>query len=268
MVAARTLNKNFLFQAKTTSKYAATVENLARIIDYSTRLPLLVPAVQQFVRENPWYTPKDMRMRHELDDAGLQDWIIDDSPYNRKQRLEDNVEQLRHGVRQIEEVYEKLPQYEDKQPGRFPSALAWTAQQNLYSMWDWTGQKQNRIRLTAHNVAATIDITAKLSQIVDDCYWLCRRSPWVSKEDLQRHMGTMRRGLQVFELMKNKLPGYAPENNSHVKVVIDVEDVKRELTAQQQRELQELSVRLAGARSPAEEQTILREWRIHRNGNH
>jgi len=262
MFAARTLDKNFQFREK--SKYAATVENVARIIDYSTRLPLLVPEVQKFVRSNPWYVHKEQRMRHELNDAGLADWIINDSPYNRKDRLESNVEGLRQGVRHLEEIYDQLPQHKNGSTGTFPSALAWAAQKNLYSLWDWTGQK-GRIKLTPHNVAAIVDITAKLTEIMDDCHWLCKRSPWLDKYELQRHMGTMRKGLKVFELMRNRLPVYAPENSSHVKVIVDVGDVQKELTAQQQRELQELSARLVAARTPAEEQRILRDWRIHTN---
>jgi hypothetical protein len=259
--AARTLDKNFLYVPR--GQYAATVENLAKVIDATTRLPVLVPKITQFVKDNPWKNPRSMQMRHELHEAGLANELsVIDSPYTRQVRLEDNLDQLQAGVRELEEVYDGLPQYEDQRPGHFPSALARNAQKNLYELWNWVGVKQKRVQLTLRNVAVIVDICTNLFRVVDDCHWLCKQSPWMDRHELARRLNVMRRGLRVFELMKNRLPSAASDETQRT-VFLDFGDIEHEMNEQQRRELRELSERLAEARSPDQEQQILRDWQVH-----
>ena len=265
--AATVLVRNFQFRTLPGQKIDATADNLARVIDYSTRLPQMLPVLKWFVQENPWYDHKPVRSN--VGDAYIDeflDWTGEGRGlYDRATRLEDNLERLRYGIRQLELAHEKLPRVEGK---GIPCGAAWQAAKNLFKIFEFEPQPRMRAIVKRcgdkRTVAILIDTSASCFRVQACVERLMESSCWEDPLEMKSRIEQVRNGVRVVELVNNYIPAFPKQSTSYTVRPAGQETARPDIT---QRELGDLSGKLAAATSPTEEQGILKDWRVHTNGN-
>jgi hypothetical protein len=253
--------RNYSFSPQPGQKIDATVANVTRIIDWSTRLPQMIPLLQWFSSEHQWYDPKPVRVRHEegnLVDEFL-DWIGDgNARLDSAKRLDDDLERLRHGIRQLEIQYEKLPKSDEK---GIPCGAAWNAAKNLLRLYRF--EEHGRTKFSDRNLALIIDTSANCFRVEASLEKLLKESQWLNKHELSQNLTITRRAMRVIELVKNSMPAAKERSKYTLKLREPAASEKRI----GKRELADVRSKLADAATPKQEQRILRDWRIHTNGN-
>jgi len=266
--AATVISRNFAFvqsgyiDPKIGRKVEPTVENLARLIDYATRFPVILPVVQWFVKNFQWYEPKELRQRGDYEDQFI-DWL---GAKPKHQRLEDEIERVRYGIRQLERAKEQLPQGRDT--GSLPSAAGWSAGHLLERHFKFTPLPNSRLQKFwsgARTLGLIVDTSSGLCRVEKALHGICSSTSWERPEELMRTMRPLRTAMQMLELAYNKLPDRgAPVNGGHVIKTISnghTPPVQRQKRA----DVADLSRRLAAATTPTEEQQILSQWQQHTN---
>lgn len=259
--AAETLAKNFSFRELPGCKIAATVENLAKLIDFACKLPTLVPSMEWFVNANPWYEPPTLRPASQPARAdNLLDWLSDgdEAIAEKTPRLEENLERLQESIRKMQMIGDALPPKERSE--RLPSPLAWSAVSTIGKYFIFTSQR-GRIKLTERNIALVIDVCTDVFRIQESIRALTTRCRWTDKEELRKQLELMRTAIAATELVSHHLPAAAT-----ARAVVIGEAPLRETPKpgpSYVRERRELKERLANATGPRQEFQLLKDWRQH-----
>ena len=259
--AANVVARNYSFQPQPGQKIEPTADNVARIIDYSTRLPQMLPLLKDFCVTHPWYEPKHQRRNGHGYIDSFVDWLGEgQEQFSRSDHLEDDLERLRYSIRQIQIEYEKIPKLAQR---GVPCGAAWNATKNLLKLYSF--QQRWRLVFSARNLALLIDTSAVCFRIQASVERLLQDSGWQDPSQLRRNIERTREAIRVIELVKNSAPAYGPETQYSVKVTDQPKRIDRSKVTTE-RELSDLRSQMANATSPGREQKILGDWRIQ-HGN-
>jgi hypothetical protein len=249
--AAGVIWRNFTVDRSPGQTLEPCCENLAILIDHATRLPQTLPVLHRFVADNPWYVP------HERLDP-LLDWL-GETPLTPKHRVEDHLERLRHGIRQLEMATEEMkrlhPRGSKEGPG-LPCGAAWYAARLMTKFFDF--KPTGRVRFSQRNVALIVDTcteTFRLQAAVDT---IIERSDWLNSQMLARRVKTVRKALRVLEVVRDRMPSRG------IGAGFILREVKRlEEKPDPHPDFPYLQRRLDAAENARQEQKILREWKEH-----
>lgn len=224
-------------------------ENIAILIDHAVKLPAKFRTLVEFVRETPWYV-------HAGKPDSMFKWLGHDS-----NRLEDNLERLRHGTRQLQKVAESLPYTPGPQRTEPPCPAAWYAARVLCHYYEFEARTP-RMRYSRKILALMIDLCTDIFRLQNSINDLLERSGWMDGQaEMQRRMKLIRTAVALIEYTKTHLP--SPGRMGMVIKEVQIREVPN-YTRDQQHDVDDLSRRLAGARSPHEERRILSEWTQHK----
>lgn len=261
--AATVISRNFAFvqsgyvDPKIGRKIEPTVENLARLIDYATKFPVVLPVIQWFVKNFQWYEPKALRQRGDYADEFV-DWL---GAKPKHQRLEDEIERVRYGVRQLEIAKDQLPQGRERES--LPSAAGWSAGHLLERHFKFTPLPNSRLQKFwqgARTLGLIVDTSSGLCRVEKALNDICADTQWEDPQALLRNMGRLRQAMQLVELAYNRLPDRSTNGGG---VKIREIPSSRAPVQRPRADVQDLSRRLSNAATPTEEQTILAQWAEH-----
>lgn len=267
--AAVIIARNFAFvqtgwiDPKIGRKVEPTVDNLARLIDYATRFPVVLPVLKWFVKSHPWYESPEMRYRNESEDEFL-DWLNPDVSDKRK-RLEDDIERVRHGVRLLQKAQEQIPT--SRNPMQLPTAAGWSAAHLLERHFKF--RQISRIPADTGRIALIVDTSSCIARVERGLNVICAQTSWEDPATLRKNLEQLRRAMRMVELVHNRLPEKSVKASNPRGVVIretrpqDIERAQRLRAERCPPDVADLSRRLAAATTPAEEQAILTQWRSH-----
>lgn len=226
---SRTLWRNFEITAWR-DQVEPTKESIATVLDHSMRLPETMRLVETMVRNNPWLD------RH---------------------ALERNLERVQHGIRELERGLKTLPHFADEVTAP-TSAAAQTAVRDLIALFRF--DQIGRIKPTVKNLALIVDVCSDVFRAHDAIRWMVRQLDWQNKDELKRQIKHLRTGLRMLDTVRMRMPSFASGQTYVVKTEVDRIDVA--ITANRQRVTKEVARQLIAAKNVAEEQRILRDWRI------
>lgn len=237
-------------------KVDPTVENLARLIDYATNFPVVVPVVKWFTRNFHWYDPPALRRQEEYSDDFI-DWM---GTYEDKhQRLEDELERVRWGVRQLEVAKEQMP--ETSRHGHLPSAAGWSAGHLLERHFNFKPLTPRMAQFWkgARTLGLIVDTTGGIARVEEALNRILTQTSWEQPSELMRNIERLRKAMRLLETAHNRLPDRTNGNgNGHVIKEIPHRDAP--VVHHKRSDIADLSRRLANAASPEVEQRILAQW--------
>lgn len=227
----RILVKNFTISSLPEGKYQANIVNLCKLVDVFTQAHKLEKTLGDLVSQVRWL---------------------------RKQELERNLEAFQEAARAIEIVRSALPQYNPGEGQQADvSAPAYAATQVLMRHFKFERRPHlGRILPTFRNIAITIDVCTRIrvtQQAIDRALAL----PWARKEDLRSCLDELQRTVRALEANRNAMPHLErPITPIWRKMSPNVGEPK--LTRKQRDLLTETGKQLQHARTPLQEQAILR----------
>ena len=116
-----------------------------------------------------------------------------------------------------------------------------------------------RIKPTVKNLVLIVDVCSDVFRAHDAIRWMVRQLDWQNKDDLKRQLKQLRTGLQMLDIVRMRMPAFASGQTYVLKEKVDRIDVA--ITANRQREVSEVAALITAAKTVAEEQRILRDWR-------
>lgn len=135
------------------------------------------------------------------------------------------------------------------------SAAGLHAAKTLLKNFDIHEKPGGRVRMTERNLAILIDVCTQIPRIEKVMDRMVRTVPWLDKDELGRHLEQLREGMRLLELVRNSMPSYAPQN---VTVIRQREKEPVKLNSEQARHLARVATAIREAKTPAEEQRVLR----------
>lgn len=228
---ARILVKNFVIAELPTGKYQATLLNITKLLDVFTQAHKVEKVLSSLVQQIHWVS---------------------------KHELEQNLEAFQEATRAIEIVRSALPQYApgDREQAEV-SAPAYAATQVLIKNYDFQARPHTgRIKPTFRNLAITVDVSMRIrvaQQTMDQALNL----PWERKDDLRRCMTELQQTVRALEFVKNSSPHIATQGRPIWSKAGRYGEP--ELTRAQRQQLTETGKLLQQAKTPYQEQLILRD---------
>lgn len=134
------------------------------------------------------------------------------------------------------------------------SAPALHAARTVLKNFDITETKGGRIRATEKNLAIIIDVCTGIFRVERAMDNMLNNLPWHNKEDLASNMDMLRDAIRAVDMVRKHIPSYGGRGNSNV-----LRDLgSREPPRRDTKYIQQVSNALRTAKTPDEEQKVLR----------
>lgn len=143
------------------------------------------------------------------------------------------------------------------------SAAAYHAADTVLKHFDIVPKRGGKVAPTQNNLAILIDVCTEIFRVEAAMDHLLRQSGWQNRSELASNLDRLRDAIRLMEIVRNRLPSFGDVKHRTVPAW-QKEGIARELTADQRREGEKVSSLLAAARTPEEEQRILRQAGIIR----
>lgn len=119
-----------------------------------------------------------------------------------------------------------------------------------------TEKPNSRFRATQKNLAILVDVCTNIFRVEAVIDQLVQDNPWANKNALAQNLDRLRESIRAVELVRNRLPRYG-KSESQVPFSVK-QSVEREVSAEVQQRMKEVSKQLASARTVDDEQRVLR----------
>ncbi len=117
--------------------------------------------------------------------------------------------------------------------------------------FELTERPCSRVRATEHNVAILIDVCTQAFRVERVMTHMIKQVPWLDKNSLAANLDQLRDAVRAVEIVRNSMPSYEPD--------IGIPGKRgHELTRQQVEQAALVQAEVLKARTPSEEQKILR----------
>lgn len=205
----------------------ANVNNVARLIDLHTQVHKIETVLRGVFAKTQWLNAEELSL---------------------------NLTQTRELLREIQRVTEGLPKFQ--KPGELSAtAASYTAAKVLMEYYVFNPKSTGRIPLTLRNIAVIIESSCavcrleELNQSVQDVLGL-------DPTDLHKHVQYLRQTLRALEVVKNRLPAFAPPRKQ-LRAWKKVAPPK--VAPEKQQELKLVAEALQNAKTPIEQAAIMRK---------
>lgn len=251
--AARTILRHFHVREKAASDIAFSETNLAKLIDRYTFSWRMKRAITELCTNVSWLDDTHNDVEHHLD-------------------------LLIESVQNLEMLDRKLPRYEDemaqeenfrdwnrekngkeaKRRARIHqvSAVSVYAVRMIEEHFEFSEREDGQMPLNEANLAGIIDVCTQMFRVQDALHRMCAMVRSLSRQELASNMNMVRVVLRALDLARMRMPGYeAPRQLRVIKQAVPQPVI--ELSHEQKRNRQQVSLALSRTRSPEEARRVM-----------
>jgi len=209
----------------------ANVNNVARLIDLYTQIHKIETVLKRMFTKTQWLN---------------QDLLLV------------NLEQTRGLLRETQQLLEGLPQFQ-KEGELGATAASYTAAKALMEYYVFVPNPRGQIPLTLRNIAVLIESSCGICRI-EELRPMLNTVLSFEPQELRQQLKLLRTTLRALEVVRNRLPAYAPKNLRRLKEGKRMERPK--LTSEKQRELKLITEALQKAVTPEEQLAVMRKAQL------
>lgn len=111
-----------------------------------------------------------------------------------------------------------------------------------------------RIRATEKNLGIIIDVCTGLTRVEKSLDNMLRNLPWTNKDALANNLDMLKDAIKAVDIARKQMPSYASNGSSSVLRDLGVQ----KMSSEQARTIQHVSTAIQNAKTPEEEQKVLR----------